>query len=121
MGASSSIDEVDNIEVKDNVGSNVIHGGPGGTAIADLTTSTLNVPTSAGNAISGYALEVLSNDANDILLSLDGGTTFMLIEMRKGVFVSSNVKGAITQIKLKSTASTIDDANYQMIIDFEDA
>ncbi len=116
-----SVDENEEVETKDNSGTMVVHGGPGGTAISDLTTSDLNVPSSAGNVISGFSIECINKDANDILISYDGGTTHELFEMRRGNFKSSNITGNITQLDLKSTASTIDDAGYQIVLFLEDS
>ena len=107
-------------ELKDNAGSTVVYGGPGGTSIATLTTSDTNVPTAADKIISGYQIQVLDGDSNDILISFDDGTTHSLIEMKKRNFRSANLKGDIKQLKLKTTAGTIADSKYELIINFED-
>jgi len=98
--------EGDGRETRDNDGRSEAFSGT-------ATTSVANVPSSAGQIISGVAIW---NDATiGLQVSYDGGTSFH--DHDKKSFTSHNVKGNITQLQVKTAAST---ADYRMIINFED-
>lgn len=93
--------------VLDNIGSTVVYSGT-------ATTTPANVPSSAGNIISGIGLDNTGSLAMQV--SMDGGTTYKTIG--RGEFFSWNVKGEITQIQVKTPTST---STYEIVINFEDA
>lgn len=107
-------------EFKDNLGSTEVFGGPEGTSIGTVSTSVTNVPAAVGKIISGYQIQVISNDNNNLLISFDSGNTFSFVEMRRRNFRSSDVKGEIRQIQLKTTGGTISDAKFEFVLNFEE-
>ena len=107
-------------EIKDNQGTTVVFGGPGGISIGSVTTSETSVPASAGTIISGYQIQIIDKDDNDLLISFDSGTTFSFLEMKKNNFRSSDLKGEIKQLVIKSTAGSISDAKFEIILNRED-
>lgn len=92
-------------EIVDNDGSTVVESGT-------ATTTPANVPSVAGNIISGVGIENYGNA--DLLTSFDGGTTFKTLE--KGGFLSWDVKGNITQLVVKTLSGT---ADYEIILNLE--
>jgi hypothetical protein len=100
------VDENSKQEIQDNLGSSVVYSGT-------ATTTPANVPSSAGNIISGFILR--NSGTNDMQISMDGGTTYFTVDKR-GNF-SWNVKGEITQVQVKTAVST---TTYELLINFED-
>lgn len=92
------------VETEDNKGSTVAYSGT-------ATTSIANIPSSADKIISGFALK---NGLSDVQLSFDGGTTYFTVD-RRGFF-STNIKGEITQVKIKTASGT---SAYEALVQFE--
>lgn len=76
------------------------------------TTTETNIPTVADKIISQVTITC---DGNNFQVSFDGGSTYFTMEKRDTL--CQDVKGKITQIKVKTTSSTV---NYKTIINFED-
>lgn len=93
-------------EIKDNEGSSVAYSGT-------ATTTPADVPSSPGNIISGVSI---FNGLNDIQVSFDGGSTYITIGRR--AFFSHNVKGEITQFKIKTPSATSD---WEALVNFEES
>lgn len=94
-----------NQEIADNDGSTVAYSGT-------ATTTVSNVPSTPGNVISGISLW---NGLTEVEVSFDGGTTYIPIGRR--AFFSHNVKGQITQFKIKTASGTSD---WDALINFEE-
>lgn len=95
-----------NFEISDNVGSTVVYSGTANTTPA-------NVPSSAGNVISGIGVD--NTGSLDMQISMDGGTTYKTVG--RGEFFSWDVKGQIKQVQVKTPTST---STYEIVINFED-
>lgn len=78
------------------------------------TTSPANIPSSAGSVISNVLLRNTNTSNVDLLLSLDGGTTFFTIPPQHQY--EGSPQGDLTQIIVKSSSST---CNYESIVDFK--
>lgn len=104
MGITSD-KQPDQTEIKDNVGSTE---GFSGTA----TTSVANIPSIAGNIISGFMFQVTGSN---VQISADGGTTFF--DLPKNATGFKDVKGEITQLQIKTSSGS---APYSLWVDFED-
>lgn len=100
------INAAGNFEVSDNVGSTVVYSGT-------ATTTPASVPSTPGNAISGFLIE--NTGTVSMQISMDGGTTFKTIQKR-GTF-SWNLKGDKKQLVVKTLATT---TTYELVINFED-
>ena len=76
------------------------------------TTTPANVPSTAGNVISGLGLDNTGNQ--DIQISMDGGTSYKTVG--RGEFFTWDVKGGITQVQLKTLSST---STYELTLNRE--
>jgi hypothetical protein len=93
-------------EISDNEGSTVIFSGT-------ATTTPANVPSVAGNVISGAGIS--NTGSVNLRVSFDGGSTFTTVE--KKTFLSWNIKGQVTQIVVETlTGST----TYEIIANLEE-
>jgi len=81
--------------------------------VGTATTSVASVPSVAGNAISQCLIRALDKN---IEISLDGGTTFLMME--KNDALTWDVKGEITQIQIKTSVAT---GAYRMLINTEES
>lgn len=105
-------------EYKDNSGSTVSYGGPAGTSTGNWSTSNKSVPAVADKVISQVAIITGSTGASSFQCSYDGGTTF--ITLGRNAFFAVDVKGEITQLITKADTGTIDEADVQLVINFEE-
>ena len=96
----------DQFEVQDNKGTSVTYSGT-------ATTTSANVPSSAGNKISGFGLD--NTGTEDMQISMDGGTSWKTVD--KKAYFSWEVKGEPTQLQVKTLANT---TTYEITINFED-
>lgn len=94
------------VETKDNDGSTVAYSGT-------ATTTVSNIPAIAGNVISGC--EIVNRGSINLEISFDGGATYATLEKKESL--SWDIKGNITQIKVKTL---VDTTVYGCIINFED-
>lgn len=101
-----AINSGSNHEISDNEGSTVVYSGT-------ATTTPANVPASAGNIMSGFGLQNTGNE--NMQISMDGGTTYFTVGKKD--FFAWDVKGNITQVQVKTPAST---TTYEIVINFED-
>lgn len=92
-------------EIVDNEGSSIVYSGT-------ATTTPANVPASAGNIISGFAIK--NTGTGDLRISMDGGTTTWTLEKRE--FFSWNLKGNIRQLIVDTASGS---TTYQIVINFE--
>ena len=99
-------DALEQFEVSDNDGSSVAFTG-------NATTTVANVPTVAGDPISGVLMKNISNN-KDMEVSFDNGTTFFPLE--PGEAISLDVKGLPTQIQVQTPSSN---ADWKAVINFE--
>lgn len=102
-----AISAAGNFEVSDNDGSTIVYS-------ATATTTPANVPASPIGVISGFLVD--NTGANEMQVSMDGGTTFKTIAKRE--FLSWNVKGCITQLVVKTPSAT---TTYEIIINHEES
>jgi hypothetical protein len=77
-------------------------------------TTATNVPSSAGNVISEFLVDCPKDSPGNLLVSLDGGTTFKTVN-RGGVWIWTP-KGNMTQIKIKGTNANTD---YEIVMNRE--
>jgi hypothetical protein len=93
-------------EIEDNEGVSTSFSGT-------ATTSVANVPVSADKVISGAS--IWNDGTVPLQISFDGGTSFH--DQDKKSFMSHNIKGNVTQLQVKTAATT---ADYRIIINFEE-
>lgn len=112
------VDEPEEFETTDNQGSTVVHGGGGGTTYDTITTSGVDVPKTNTKRISGYLIRVGAiPPTRKISVSYDGGTTFQTF--KKGDFMSGNLKGEQTSLKVKTDSGTISPTLVEFVFNFE--
>lgn len=75
------------------------------------TTTVTNVPSTAGQKISGVMFTVEGSNAE---ISLDGGTSYFKLPKDASGF--KDVKGEPTQLKVRTSAGS---ADIELLIDFE--
>lgn len=92
-------------EISDNQGGTVAYSGT-------ATTTFANVPSVAGNSISGCLIVA---DGGNLQASFDGGTTYH--DFAEDEALSWDVKGEITQLRVKTSSGTCD---YRIIINVEE-
>jgi len=78
------------------------------------TTTPQNIPAIAAGVISEFSLTCLKSQAGNLLVSLDGGSTFKTIY--PGGNWSWTPKGKLTQIKIKSSSGSV---NYEAVFNRE--
>lgn len=91
-----------------NKGSTVAYSGT-------ATTTPASVPAVAGNIINQIALKRSPTGSQNLEISMDGGSTYFPIT--KADQLTWDVRGEITQVLLRTTASTI---TWNMLINFEE-
>lgn len=103
------VDAAPQFETIDNLGTTSQYSGT-------ATTSPTSVPAIAGNAIAECLVRCASSNAvtKRLQVSFDGGTTYMTLS--PGEFVGWSLKGGVTQIQLKTPASTTD---YEIVLNRE--
>lgn len=111
-------DQLAQFETQDNAGSSEVFGGAGGTSLGTITTTPQNVPSVADKVISSYIVVTDGIGGRELLVSDDGGTTFFAVPKKSSL--EWDAKGFVTQIQIKSDSSTIDGADVQIKINFEE-
>lgn len=100
----------------------VAFGAPGGTSTpfaAAVGTTAVDVPASAGSVIEHLAIRLASDQSNDnsnrrLSFSIDAGTTYF--HLKNGEVFVEDIRGSITQIKVKVTGSGVTTANYEIFM-----
>ena len=98
------VDSNPEFEISDNDGSSVAFN-------VTATTTFQNVPSVAGNRISGFLFNM---DGSNVEISTDGGTTYFQFPRNATGF--KDVKGSPTQIQVRTSSGSTD---VSLWIDFE--
>ena len=97
--------EIGQHEISDICGSTEAFSGTATTIVQDI-------PSVAGNIISGFMFSV---DGNNVQISADGGVTYFNVPRKATGY--KQVKGEITQLKVRTSSGS---TGFDFWVDFED-